>query len=193
MQREVILILGQTGSGKTTIAKQLIHEYNRLLLIDADFREFPIKYFETIDRSLDYFERENPPYFRVGFTPLSAEYPIIFDLAQALKNLMLVLEEADRFSYDDEYDEIVSRGRHYGISLMALSLYPYKLPPALRRQATRLITFYHHEPNDLDYIADIIGSGIEDVQTLQKFEYLDWKRETGTYQKFTTAILKKSS
>mgnify|MGYP001603275800 CR=1 FL=1 len=140
MQREVILISGQTGTGKTTLARRMFAETPRAFLADAGFEEFPARYFGDYSGLIQHLAaigafsdfrssslRLSHVPFRVGYTPLTVEHGLIFDAAAELGNLTLYLEEADRFedpSQLPEYDEVITRGRHYGVSVVAISTHP---------------------------------------------------------------------
>lgn len=181
MQREIVLILGQTGSGKTTWAKGYVQGLTRCIVFDASFGEFPIPSYQNFPDLINAVQGKS--FFRASYTPRIFEYPLMFDLARIVGPCHLVLEEADRL--DDprifpEYDEAISRGRHYGTSLAAISLYPAKLPAMLRRQATRVISFRQIEPRDVDYLGEIIGAGAELLPDLKPFHYVDWKIGEGS-------------
>lgn len=184
-QRDVDLILGKTGSGKTTLARQLISARNRVIIADADYHEYPAKEFLTLDELADYLERNaigRGSFFRVSYTPYEHEYPFMCDVARIVGNCTLVLEEADRFPdprYCMEYQEIIARGRHDGVSIMALGLYPALLPSMLRRQATRIISFRQHEPADIEWLAAVMGEAAEQLPNLGDHEYLEWYSGVG--------------
>lgn len=186
MQREVILVLGKTGSGKTTWARNFIQTKSRVLVVDAGFGDYPATSIPSLNELILTADRLNANgngFFRLTYTPRINETPIIMDLSRVLGNCLLTLEEADRF--DDpkvcpEYDEIISRGRHYGVSILGISLYPFKLPADLRRQATRIICYRMHEPRDLDYLEDIIGEDVSRLPGLEPFHYLDWQAGIGS-------------
>lgn len=179
-QRDVILILGKTGSGKTTFARHLVRPLPRVFIVDADFREFGALSFDTFPDLTAYLEKKSPPgnFFRVSYTPYTNEYPLVFDLSRLVAPVHLVLEEADRFDdprYCLEYEEVIARGRHSGVSIIALSRYPYALPSMLRREATRIIAFHHHEPSDLNWFSDVMGPDTEMLPDLREHEFLDWR------------------
>lgn len=186
MQREVILVLGKTGSGKTTWAKNFIQQKSRVLILDAGFQDYPAEACLNLDDLITRADLQNARsngFFRLSYTPRTDEAPIVMDLTRVLGNSWVVLEEADRFDdpkISPEYDEIISRGRHYGVSILAISLYPFKLPADLRRQATRIICYRMHEPRDLDYLDDIIGEDVEKLPDLEPFHYLDWQAGIGS-------------
>lgn len=175
MQREIVLVVGQTGSGKTTWAKNYARGLSRVIILDASFGEFDATQHDTFTGLVEAVNGKT--FFRAAYTPRNFEIPLMFDLARVLGRCHLVLEEADRL--DDprqfpEYDEAISRGRHYGVSLVGISLYPAKLPAMLRRQATRVIAFRQIEPRDVDYLAEIIGPSADGLPDLPQFQYIDW-------------------
>ncbi len=157
-----------------------MNSLSRVIVLDAGFDEYQATQyadFESLALGVT-----GKSFFRAAYTPRTFEMPVMFDLARVVGRCTLVLEEADRL--DDprqfgEYDEAISRGRHYGVSLCAISLYPAKLPAMLRRQTTRLIAFRQIEPRDIDYIAEIIGSAADELPLLKPFHYIDWTPSGG--------------
>lgn len=198
MQRNVDLIFGPTGSGKTYLADQVVKEYPRVLIADAAFGEFDSMEFTDSEALLDYLEtikafpegrvsRGGKPSsvpFRISYTPQFNERDWFFELALELGTCLLVLEEADRFEDTLEYphySELIIRGRHDGVSLLALGLRPSFLPKDLRTDVTRIYCFGLTDDDDLDYIADIAGEIIRDVPapkvgTKPPHPYLYWRR-----------------
>ena len=185
VQRSVDLILGKTGSGKTTLARQLIRSRSRVIIADADYHEYPALEFQDLATLTEYLEAHAgaAQFFRVSYTPYEDEYPIMCDLSRLVGNCTLVLEEADRFPdprYCIEYQEIIARGRHHRISIIALGLYPALLPSMLRRQATRIFAFRQHEPADIDWLAAVMGESAKQLPQLGDHEYLEWTPGAGS-------------
>lgn len=185
-QRQVDLILGKTGSGKTTYARHLIASRSRVIIADADFREYPATTFQTFESLSDYLEKHAGAgqFFRVAYTPYEDEYPLMCDLARLVGNCTLVLEEADRFPDPRsciEYQEIITRGRHHRVSIMALGLYPALLPAMLRRQASKIISFRQHEPADIDWLAAVMGETAKQLPALGDHQYLEWWQDGTVY------------
>ena len=193
MQREVKLRFGQTGSGKSYGAAEFFKTLPRAIVAECGYDEFPALRFTEFPDLVLYLERigafanPNAP-FRVSYTPRIAEYGLIFDVALEAGNCWLFLEEADRFgdpSQNWSYDEIITRGRHRGISICALSLHPFKLPIDLRRQATSLVSFRQTEPNDIKWIADHVGDTAYELPNLPgppgvpPFPFLEWDGFSG--------------
>lgn len=161
-QREVILIFGQTGSGKSYLARELARSYHRVLIADSGFGDFaPIEEAPTYDDLLKKLEGwkafEGKP-FRVSYDFRPEEYPLAFSTVLYLRDTLLVLEEGDRFDATlDEYREVIFRGRHYGVHILIISLHPRAIPTDLRRQATKIISFRQIFPDDLDWLAEMMG------------------------------------
>jgi hypothetical protein len=187
--RAVDIIVGKTGSGKTTLARELVAPLTRCLILDVGFNEFNAQEIYTLDELADYLEARGRihGFFKVSYTPLSHEYPTLFKMARLIgqqEPLTLVLEEADTISPPSEmaeYDELISRGRHYGVNMLAVTLYPFKVPPELRRQATAFYSFTQHEPRDLQYLSDVYGpEHVDKIAALPPYHYLKWTRESIT-------------
>lgn len=192
-QREVVLCLGKTGSGKTTLAKSLVLDQTRVIVLDpAGFNEYGILQvhsFEALRSRLIEAHHDGAGFFRIAYSPLSGESGAVFEMAQAVNfssqkmayvnQSWIVLEEADLLDPPEqmpEYDEVISRGRHYGVNILAVSLYPFKLPPMLRRQATKIYAFASHEPADIKWYRDVFGDRADEIINLPPHHYLAWDK-----------------
>jgi hypothetical protein len=193
-QRQVRLALGKTGSGKSTLAREFIKQQTRVIILDpAGFNEYDVHECESFVDLKTYLianHNDGRGFFRVSYSPrYSEEIPAVFELARAVNysektnsyvnQSWLVLEEADLLPGPEEvpeYNEAISRGRHYGMNIYAVSLYPYKLPPMLRRQATNISAFSTHEPNDVKWYREVFGDRGDEVTELQPHYFLEWER-----------------
>lgn len=202
VQRDIILIYGPNGAGKTTLAAEHIgKDRPRVLIADAGFQEFPAVYHQTFEDVNNYLARigayplengrgTNVP-FRVAWTPIPQEYPLIFDAAEGLTNCLLLLEEIDRFGDGregaccTEYDSIIARGRHYNISILGIGQQPIDTPKNLRRQATQIKTFGLSDPGDVAALSKTVGPKIYNLppppeQTDPPHPYLHYRRGKGS-------------
>ncbi len=190
MQREVRIRIGQTGSGKSFGANEFLKTVPRALVLDAGFDEdfSAAAGFYDFEEMVLYLERigafQNPDVpFRVKYTPRRYEYDIMFKTAIELQNVWLVGDEADRFGDPEDlpnFDEVLIRGRHHGINLLFLYLYPYAVPIDLRRQMTHLICYRQTEPSDIEWMRRKVGPMAEQLLTLPgppllpPHPYLEW-------------------
>ena len=195
LNRLVRLILGKTGSGKTTLARQFVKTLPRALILDNGFCEFPAESFLNIEDLHNYLDENGAVggNFRAGFTPLRAQVSTLFQWARELGNaeeMTLVLEECDRFPTPESalyFEELVQRGRHFGVHLLGLTTHPYAVDIDLRRQATEIYTFRQHEPADLKWLSAVMNPEILDqVTALGDYEYLKWSARTGSIEKGKT-------
>lgn len=162
MQREVVLIFGQTGSGKSYLARSMAREYGRVLVADAGFGDYsPIEEVQSYDSLLErlksYGAFDGRP-FRLSYDFRPIEFELPFSTVLNLRDTMLVLEEGDRFDPEmDDFGEVIFRGRHYGISILCVSLHPRSISTELRRQATKIISFRQIFPDDIQWLAEVVG------------------------------------
>lgn len=195
LNRDVRLILGKTGSGKTTLARRFVRTLPRALIFDNGFSEFPAVHFTDIKELHEYLAivGSKGGNFRAGFTPTAAEFGMIFTWALELGNaeaVTLVLEECDRFPTPEcktQFQEVMQRGRHYGVNVLALTTFPYSVDVDLRRQATEIYSFRQHEPRDLKWLSDVMaGDILDEIQGLQDYEYIRWQAKTGAHERGKT-------
>lgn len=188
VNRSVKLILGKTGSGKTTLARQFVSQLPRVLIIDSGFCEFPAQNFTTLRDLHKYLDNHGGAggNFRASFTPLKKDIPVLFRWARELgkpEEITLVLEECDRFPTPDSaalFEDIIQRGRHYGVNMICLTTHPYAVDIDLRRQATEIYSFRQHEPADIKWLGQIMPAHVVgSIIGLGDYEYIRWNAKTG--------------
>lgn len=198
VKRNVDIILGQTGSGKTTLQREIINSRPRAFILDAGFQEFSAIHFTDHESLREYLDTRgiHGGNFRASYTPLESEYATMFGWARQIgdqgEELTLVLEECDRFPTVDSkpaFEELVTRGRHYGVHIGALSTYPFAVNPLLRRQATRIFSFRQNEPRDLEWLSKAMSpDALSAIQELNDYEYVCWTPRTRELIKGKTKI-----
>lgn len=170
----------------------MVMEKTRVLILDsAGFNEFGVQTVPTFDQLKTHLlqhHHDGCGFFRVSYFPQAQEeIPAFIELSQAVNysrprdsyvnQSWLVLEEADLLPEPDdcqEYDNVIARGRHYGVNILAISLFPAKLPIKLRRMATKICAFATHEPADIKWYRDVFGDQAEELITLPPHYYLEW-------------------
>lgn len=195
MQRDLTLVFGGDGTGKTTfVVNTILPKYPRKLVLGAGFDEdyraanksYDLDSLVSRLGDLQAFGSQRP--FYEYYTPAPDEYDLMFLLARDLGNCLIVAEEADRFNPMGYWEtEYVYRGRHWGVSMVGLTIQPYGCPKDWRRILKELISFRQVEPSDIDYIYTLIGEKAYEIPQLPgpdrshkpPFPYLRWTPSEG--------------
>lgn len=188
VKRNTTLLVGQSGCGKTTLAKTLVDGLDRAIILDSDFREFNAEHVETFQdfwQALDTYGAADD--FRVSYTPLDCELKHILTWAKQIgqhRETTLVMEECDRFpvvSCLNEWEDLMKRGRHYGLHMVGITTDPKGVNIGLRRQATEIYCFRITEPADLDWLSKKLPASImQEIPHLQDYEYIHWTAGIGS-------------
>jgi DNA helicase HerA-like ATPase len=175
-QREVTLIFGRTGSGKSTLAKSLIGNSKRVIVFDRLEEYKGGLVIETFSEFVKYFSEEPETFFVVCRFPHLTSYEFTAEALFSIKDTLVVLEECDLYlssvsfnDPDNSFNALVTRGRHAGISILAITQRPHLIAITLRAMATEAITFVQHEPRDLGYL-ESWGFDPEEVSQLPEFK-----------------------
>ena len=182
-EKKVFLILGKRGSGKSYLVKKRLEQFNRFLVFDT-LGEYSNGVIFTDKEALFNFWRERlSGDFRLIYQPLQPdeEFAEICDLVYACGNMVFVVEEIDRFSDSThlpiEFANIVQRGRHANITLIAISQRPYRVNRTLSSQVKEMYTFQQSEPRDIDFLSEFIGQDVDRVRDLPLYSYLHWQAD----------------
>ena len=211
-ENELIGVFGKKGGGKTSIAASLTADSNRLIVFDHN-REYERGMIVTNPQQLiDAIRKYNSSAFRLIYRfddsmRLSEHAEFFLRAAYTVTNYTLLFEEIDRVSeprsMPEGLDNIVNVGRHKGISLIALSRRPARVPRDLTSNADRIfVAGPINEPKDVDYLSEFMGSEVsEKVRALKreerKFaEFIEWTQDEiaiGTIDYETKEIIKQAT
>lgn len=176
-QAPVTFICGMRGSGKTTRAKRETVSAPRLFVYDP-MSEYTHGVVTYDIRSFCDYPSDILPRFRLIHRPVDDETdgPLFLRMVLAVGNCTVVLEEADtlcnpRFT-PPEMKELLRRGRHYNITVFAVSRNPSEVSRDVTRQSSRAIIYSLHEPNDLDYFRSF-GIAPERITSLKQWESIE--------------------
>jgi hypothetical protein len=103
--------------------------------------------------------------------------------------LCFCVEEIDSFisknpaGLDYSFLNIVQRGRHKNIELIAITQRPFAIPPILRSQTKVFYSFCQIEARDIDWYKNIYGDQAEELRNLKTFEYLSYDNGKVTREK----------
>ena len=191
--RDVLIIVGQSGSGKSHFTKNVIlPEYPRKITYDP-MNEYEGQYFPQLDELIDHCLAH--PVFSVRTDDFES-FDLICETAYNIENCCLTVEEIQRVVMPGqkpppEFLDIVFRGRHKNVSLIAIAQRASSININIRSQFTRFISFRQSEPNDLSYIYDICGQReiVEQLPFLELGEYVEINNSGTTIIKSKTPAL----
>jgi len=162
-ENRIIGLIGVKGAGKTVRAKQLFRASQRAFVIDP-LAEYEQGYIVSAHGdTLDYLcETEK---FRVIYRPLEpGDFVFACETVRRAKDCTFIVEELGRYcdnnSIPDEFDDIVARGRHYGVNLV----YTVQRFQMIHKNVTSLTDEYYVfrqcEPVDLEQVEKRFGDAV---------------------------------
>jgi hypothetical protein len=192
----IVTLMTYKGVRYTVMSQKQFNEWTRAIIVEGGFsgeNEYPGVKVETWRDFEGYLESHIDSLFRLRFVPSVPEFSLVCDWAGIVGSCALIIDEADRFLsnrvLEPEFIELVNRGRHFGaiagrgVSLVCISANPFDFPIAFRRQITKAIIFNTAEPNDVEWLAKLFGSGqrewAEKCALLKPGEYVEWVRGEG--------------
>ena len=194
-EKKITTITGQRGSGKSTLAKKILPTKSRLIVYDTlgEYSPFGVVISNLSDLA-NFWTQCHHGNFRIIYQPLDpfGEFEIICKLVFECGDLCFCVEEIDSFisrnpaGLDYSFLNIVQRGRHKHIELMAITQRPFAIPPILRSQTKIFYSFCQMESRDIDWYKNIYGDRAEELRTLKTFEYLAY--ENGEVSRERTSI-----
>lgn len=157
MNNTIIFIAGKKGSGKTSFAKkEVLPAFDRLVTIDS-LSEYEHGYIvNTIVEFINVIEANyKKPFFNIIYRPLDEKETKFFEIVKDLRNVSIVIEEADMYSnpykQDKNFERLVRYGRHFSQDLIVISRRPAEISRNITAQADIVLTFQQTERRDIDY------------------------------------------
>lgn len=174
-QNLVLVVLGRKGSGKSTLVREVIREFDRVVILDyigeygAEVNARVIEGFEACVHEL--VENAKRPRFRLSLRVVDTDEALrVLSVAYELPRTLLVVEEASVYctpqSLPVEVARFVRFGRHREISQVYVAQRPSMLHRDITSQADVIVSFRQHEQRDVDYLRGIMGEEAERVRTL---------------------------
>jgi hypothetical protein len=175
-QRDITLVFGKTGMGKTQWARQYLKTIDRVLVLDPLEEYHECVFYDDLSDLIDHCNKYK--IFRCGYNNLT-DFPLLCRITKTIPETTLVIEEAQRVLpprklLDENFTELIYRGRHYGSGLLMVAQRASTVDIAVRSQFTRLITFRQSESKDVDWICDCSGFDLADeILGLEPLEYFE--------------------
>jgi len=192
MVNEIVVVLGKKGSGKTFMARSLVKDKRRLVVYD------PMRQFSSCGVVLGHFEdilsyisinRRGP--FRAVYQPeipldakddvVRFEFIRICDLVNRLVDVYFLVDEIDnclppRDRENGFFKNMIQRGRHAAVSLVATTIRYTDTQRGLTAQADKIICFHTHEPSDVKYFRAYFGKLADDLPNLPPYHYVKYEK-----------------
>lgn len=185
----ITVVLGQRGSGKTTWVKRQLPTLPRFILwntVNDDYSGFEV----VNDREglYQYVWKNRSGICQVVVNYLEEKgledkelegFLFTCQVAEAVENICLIIEEIDTYATTQaipyELKRLLKLGRHFGVSMIAVSRRPAEINRLITSQAQRFICFKTIEPNDVRYLSSIIGESARELSEIPLLHYLDWR------------------
>jgi len=192
MQNEITVILGKKGSGKTFLAKRLVTPCRRLICYDPmhQFGDIGVTVSQFSDLVAYVVANKRQP-FRVVYQPeipagssgdiVSAEFVKVCDLVNRLVNVYFLVDEIDnclppRDKENGFFKNMIQRGRHAAVSLVATTIRYTDTQRNLTAQADKIVCFHTHEPSDVKYFRAYFGKLADELPTLPPYHFIKYEK-----------------
>jgi DNA helicase HerA-like ATPase len=183
MQNRIIIVQGKKGSGKTTLCNEMLESEKRYIVVDS-LREYTCgTTFESVQEFAGFAKTKMrgkiQSVVRVGTDDDFDKLCRIVKVLGEVKPILYVVEEADiRCSptyLPASLDQLIRYGRHWGVSLLAISRRPAEITRHLTAQADTIIAFQTFEPRDLEFFRKRCGLDFaRDVARLKPHRFIVW-------------------
>lgn len=184
MRRDFIIVSGMQGYGKTVWTDAYCRSKSRLLTYDpkgehkVDFQTCPSEWVpRVVNRELETF--------RFG-TIHAEEVEMLANAAFGATRCCLCLEEC-KMLFDRGEDvaqwarPLIYMGREPQIDLVLVAQRVTAIPPDIRSQASRIVTFLQTEKNDVKALEERFAEdGLsEEIRSLPELHCIDWQAGQG--------------
>jgi energy-coupling factor transporter ATP-binding protein EcfA2 len=159
-----IISLGKRGAGKTTLVE---------FLIESLSPDFHFAILDVVGNLAKYKDFPNVKYFLINPHNQKEVNDAIVD-ALAEGGLMLVLDEADRYSLRDKsvLSDAINIGRNYLVGYIATARRTANIDKDFLSNADWAFLFKHTLPQDIDVLIEWFSVAEDDFKQLQRFEFI---------------------
>lgn len=171
--REIVIVVGKTGQGKTTWTKQYLNNLKRIIILDP-LDEYRGQEYYELSQMIEHMQR-----YKMYCVKSSAidDLDDLCKISQSAGNLHFVIEEAQRSippraNLPESVKDLIYRGRHQNVSIIAVAQRASSINIALRSQFTKIIAFWQTEPADLTWLDNVSGYPVSEYN-FKPYSYLE--------------------
>lgn len=190
---DIILITGKIRSGKSTWLRNHLRtlERSKIPYIIWDYNFEHIR--QSICKNLETLKYYFPSRPFISYHPPQKTFEHFnqfVEVCLTFYNYVLVVEEIDRFA--NQYmippalKNLIDTGSHHqGIGLICTTRRIKRLHADIPFNASYIVVFKQHRPQDLSYLAEYCGDQIFSIKTLPDYSYMvfdDTRGETTAYE-----------
>lgn len=172
-QTDIITVAGQRGTGKSEFAKKYISDLTIPFIVfdpNAEFvTQFPSNTYVPKTEGVEEFSKFCASIWKRG-------------------NMIIVIDECEEFLQERRplppyAAQIVRRGRHRGIGVIAITRRPAELSKTVISLSNYVILYRFFLPNDIKYLSEFIGNTAEKLPTLPDYHFMVYSRGKTTIHK----------
>lgn len=184
-ERDIILVFGKTGMGKSRWTRAYLKGQRRVMVVDP-MREHDGILFEDLSELINHVQEY--PTFRVRtewpdeVNPIAAVAMAVNDPrrfeGKKIPELTFVVEESQRCipvrgEMHPAMSNVILRGRHHHVTLLAVAQRPTTVHIHARSQWTRMVVFHQSEGADTTWLEKQTEIPGEEFNRLKPGEYYD--------------------
>jgi len=184
VQNQISCFFGRKGSGKTTLVGRYLEHVDRFVVCDT-LNEYACgKIFTNLGDFARYAKKQGAgPIRAVVRFGSDDEFERLARMVQVIGetsgDILFVIEEADiRCSpqfIPPAMDQLIRYGRHWNVSLVAVSRRPAEISRHFTAQADTIIAGQTYEPRDLDFFRARCGEEFASkVSALPRYQFALW-------------------
>jgi hypothetical protein len=183
-KRDFIIVCGLQGYGKSVWTQIYAASKPRLLIYDPKAEYQNVDYMTPPDEWIPDVVNRQREKFRFG-TCHAEEVEMFGNAAYAAGRCAFIMEEC-KMLFDRGEDvaqwarPLIYMGRESALDLVLVAQRIIAIPPDIRSQASRVVTFLQPEPQDCKALSQRFGGDYDDeIRQLPELACLDWQAGKG--------------
>lgn len=199
MQNLIYILVGKKGSGKTYMARRIVEDKQRLVVFDPQcqfsdcgvvlhtWADFVVYLYTNRGRNFRAVYQPHIPAMvsepseHDNFDVIRSEFRrMCWFVDTWYRDIWLMIDEIDKVldprTGDGFFKNMINRGRHTQINIVATTIRYTDTQRSLTAQADVIISFHTHEPADVRYFRGYFGDLAEQLPTLPPYHYIKYEK-----------------